>query len=240
MEKSDLLFWTDIMSDHGEFLSKALSSKEEKCIDDAIAFKNIFQQHRSQIDTNNYGEVNLENDIKLLILYKKSLVLKLLQCEITISFPPSFINHMINEASEFSSMFKAKNCSPLTDSPGLYIKRWIADASGHASTIISQLDPAETLLLQNAQYYKDNFDLLYKKCSEIEMIQVNLGVKDYSSLLKSEAIKVIESFVGFCENTIPLCDKCLVLKAGTFNSAVLKHFIKEHLYFIKKVNECLE
>ena len=60
------------------------------------------------------------------------------------SLPPTFYNHMINEAMFFYKTLKSLQTNamlnPLLENINLHII-WLPDASGHAATIACDLDP---------------------------------------------------------------------------------------------------
>ncbi|MDR0294207.1 MAG: DUF2935 domain-containing protein [Oscillospiraceae bacterium] len=100
-------------------------------------------------------------------------------------------------------------------------------------------DHAETILLKNTQHYKSVFDELYKKSSELEMIQNNLGEYGFIALLKTEVISGLRQFIGFCDDLVSLLNHCSVMCTGTFNSKTVNHYIKEHDYVINKITTCI-
>ena len=248
MDRNDLLFWTDILSDHAMFQVNALSYKEAKFIAEAERFHYFFKNSNESIRHGQNIDMHvLESNTSNFINFKKKIIVSLLNHSILINFSPSFINHMINEANEFlglfhplpqsenvESSFGASLESPLKP-PSLYTKIWLADASGHASTMASFLDLSETFLIQQAEYFKFTFDNLVKKASEINMTGENLKTDINTDLLKEETIGTLEEFIKFCEKTGELLDKKTIMGIGTFSSAVTNHFIKEHRYFINKI-----
>ena len=262
MDRNDLLFWTDILSDHAMFQANALSYKEAKFIAEAERFHYLFKSSNESIQQGQNVDMHiLENNTSRFIDFKKKIIINLLNHNILINFSPSFVNHMVNEANEFLGLFHAPSRPQKTEpslnssitsvsgpsaghSPAsypLYIKIWLADASGHASALASFLDLAETPSIQQGEYFKFAFDNLGKKASEISMIAENLK-EDVSvellknvELLKEETINTLEEFIKYCEKTGELLDKKTIMGIGTFSSIVTNHFIKEHRYFIDKV-----
>ncbi len=236
MNKEDLMFWTDILSDHAFFQINAFSPKEEKHINIAKQFYTIFKtaNHHVSKEGINIDLDSLENQVKNFISFKKNIVYELLNRNILINFSPSFINHMINEAKEFESLFHYDSPKD-TKNPPVYIKHWILDASGHASTIMGSLDAAETSYINSAEFYKIKFDKLHKKVSEMEMIHDNLKSQmDYDHLI-NEIIVSLDKFITLCENLGKLLDRCKIMSMGTFSPMVTSHFVKEHIYFIDKL-----
>lgn len=241
MERIDLLFWTDILSDHAKFQINALSSKEEKYIAEAKNFKELFKKYNELITSGQNIDMRvLENDTAKFIAFKKKIIYELLNHNIAINFSPSFVNHMVNEANEFLDMLHSGTCAEKTEEPPLYIKIWLADASGHASTLSSFMDLAEVPLIHQAELFKELFDKLGKKASEIDMIQKNLGIGVDIRLLTSETVEILQEFIDFSRKIGELLDNKKIMAIGTLSSDITSHFIKEHKYFIDKLKTCIQ
>ena len=231
MNKSDLLFWTDILSEHAMFQMNAFSSKEEMYILEAKRFHKLFKGYNEAIASKKAIDMAvIEGDVSKFIDFKKKIIFELLRHNLLISFCPSFINHMINEANEFMNILHGKE-----QEMSLYIKIWLADAAGHATTLASSLDFAETVEIQRAEYFKDTFDRLSKKASEINMIRDNLKMDVDLSLLKEEVVSFLEDFIDYSGELGELLDSKRVMSSGTLSSVVTNHFISEHRYFIGKL-----
>ena len=240
MTRNDLLFWTDILSEHAMFQTNAFSYKEERFIAEAEKFHQIFKSYNQVIlSGNNVDLRTLESDTIRFIDFKKKLIFGLLQHQVKINFSPSFINHMLNEADEFLSILRSGSCPVKTENAALYIKTWLADASGHASTLSAFLDLAETPSIRKAEFFKNVFDNLDKKASEISMISGNLKTKINIELLKEEVIEALNAFIQFCAKTGELLDNNKIMSAGTLSSMITNHFINEHKYFIHKIQTCV-
>ena len=241
IDRADLIFWTDILTDHARFQISAFAPSEETYIREAMNFQLTFEQyHQAAQTTMDSASLSyLMHDVAKFIDFKKAIITNLLQCNVQINFTPGFINHMVNEASEFLSLLSENTtCAAKTKHPATYIKIWAADAAGHTAAIIANLDPAETLLIENTQHYKTKFDNLCKKSMELEMIQANLGHTNYH-LLKAETLAALKHFITFCQELSTLLDNCNILSSGTFSAAITNHFIKEHEYVIRKLNSCM-
>ena len=240
MDKYDLLFWTDILSEHAKFQINAFSHKEGNYISTAERFYHNFIKYNQTIEYGkNVDMYALENDVIKFISFKKEIIFNLLHHNILINFSPSFINHMVNEANEFLGMFRSGICPEKTQNPSLYIKIWLADASGHASTLSAFLDLAEVPNIQHAEFFKDMFDKLGKKASEITMIKENMETHVDVSFLKEETIEALDEFILYVEKIGELLDSKRIMSVGTMSSEITTHFVKEHRYFINKLNTCL-
>ncbi|MCL2285352.1 MAG: DUF2935 domain-containing protein [Firmicutes bacterium] len=240
MDNNDLLFWTYILAEHAMFQANAFSYKEEKYIAEAEKFHNTFSIYNQAISANRSIDLHaLENDTVSFISFKKKIIADLLQHSVLINFSPSFINHMVNEADEFLSILRFGTCPAKTENPTLYIKTWLADASGHASTLSAFLDLVETPTIRRAQSFENIFDNLGKKASEMSMIGENTQVNLNVELLKEEVTETLNDFIQFCITTGQLLDKKQIMAAGALSSEITNHFVNEHHYFLHKIQTCV-
>jgi len=240
MDNNDLLFWTYILAEHAMFQTNAFSHKEEEYITKAEQFNQIFTTYNQVAASNQSIDLHtLEIDTISFIDFKKKIIIDLLQHKVLIGFSPSFINHMVNEADEFLSILRFGTCPIKTEHPTMYIKTWLADASGHASTLAAFIDLAETPTIRQAESFKNLFDALGKKTSEMNMISENLKTNPNLELLKEEVTEALNKFIQFCITTGRLLDKQQIMSAGTLSSDITNHFINEHQYFIHKIRTCM-
>ena len=240
MDNNDLLFWTYILAEHAMFQANAFSHKEESYIAKAEEFNQIFKTYNGAIASKQSIDLHaLENDTISFIGFKKKIIANLLQHKVLINFSPSFINHMVNEADEFLSILRFGTCPDKTETPALYIKTWLADASGHASTMAAFIDLAETPTIKRANSFKNMFDKLSKKASEMNMISENLKTNVNLELLKEEVTETLNEFIQFCITTGKLLDKKQIMSVGTLSSDITNHFINEHQYFMHKIQTCM-
>ena len=236
MHNEDLLFWTGILADHAKFQINAFSPKEVLLIKEAEKFHLYFAEKNEALKQKENVDINdLEKHTSDFIDFKKSMITSLLHHNILINFSPSFINHMVNEADEFLSMLRGSVLPGKMENPPLYMKTWLADASGHASTLAAFLDFAEVPTIKQGQIFKQMFDDLGKKASEVTNIKENLHTDIDVGLLKNEVIYTLDEFIKYCEGVGELLDEKKIMSIGTLSSEVTNHFIKEHNYFIQKL-----
>jgi len=218
------------------FQTNAFSHKEEKYIAEAEKFHQTFSIFNQALLSQRSIDLHtLEKDTECFIDFKKKIIFDLLQHNVLINFSPSFINHMVNEADEFLSILHSGTCPKETKNTTLYIKTWLADASGHASTLSASLDLAETFTIRQAQSFENIFDKLGKKASEMNMISDNLKIDINIELLKEETAEVLNKFIQFCITTGELLDNKKIMSTGTLSSQITNHFIHEHQYFLHKI-----
>ena len=235
MDHNDLLFWTYILADHAMFQANAFSYKERTHIETAEAFHHIFTTYNQAISAKQSIDLTaLENDTARFINFKKEIITGLLSHNLRIGFSPTFINHMVNEGAEFLHILQAA-CPAKTQDPAQYIKKWLADAYGHAFTLAASIDLAETSTIHQAKGFATSFNRLYKKAGEIQTLSKNLGATPDLALLKEETATMVEAFTQFCFTAGGLLDSKQLMSTGTLSSEMTNHFINEHTYFLHKM-----
>ncbi|MBZ4647290.1 MAG: hypothetical protein PWR27_999 [Petroclostridium sp.] len=244
----EIFFWSGIMRDHGEFQLITLSSREPQYIITSQYFKNAF------ISLRNEAEKLLEKPtcpaVKELISrvipvlvnfinYKRLLVRKLLECDIELGLPPTFINHMINEAMEFyRTLCMIQTNIPRNTTAGniLLHKIWLPDAAGHAAAIASDLDATETILIKEAENFKNTFEHLFIKATELgqmlERTNLNNGSLEW---LNEQVEKNIEDFIHFLSKIRDLRKKCKAM--STLKPLFPDHMIREEQYYLSNIKE---
>ncbi|HYF83276.1 MAG TPA: DUF2935 domain-containing protein [Clostridia bacterium] len=240
--RKDIVFWLGIMRDHAMFQTNAFTVKEMSCVQTSMYYKNYFQNAIKKFENCKNLEEEMLSDLlsalESFIEYKKGILRSLLMCNIQMNFPPTLINHQINEAMEFRHLFMMPEES-IVDTPAelaSQIKIWLADASGHAAGLMSFLDPAEALITTEVQMFKEKFDKLLIKASELEMMLNRVGLYDGAlMLLAEETIEWLENFTAFLGKFKELRTKCKVLGNGTLSPLIPDHFMREHMYFVSKI-----
>jgi hypothetical protein len=105
-----VFFWTTIMRDHSEFFLLTFSSKEVEYIEKVKEYKKIFIQLGNELkkDSTLSDSIieHIYNTVVDFIGFKQEVLGKLILCDIELNMPPTFVNHMINEAMEFLRTLK--------------------------------------------------------------------------------------------------------------------------------------
>ena len=242
----EMRFWTAIMRDHGEFLITGLSSREQDFIWNAYFFRNSFaalhEEVKKYMDSPDLTcVINLANNCVPLLVnfinFKKIILTKLLKCNIEIVFPPTFINHMINEAMEFYRTL----CIIQTNVPvNTYMENlrlhiiWLPDAAGHAASIASNLDPVEKVLINKAQKFEKCFNCLFIKAYELEKMLERACLENGTlEQLNEEVEEKMQEFVCFLEKVLKLREECRVM--GTIKPLIPYHMIREENYYLAQI-----
>ncbi len=239
-------FWSGIMRDHCEFFLISLSHRETELINIALFYKNAFinilyeskalSEVQSPIET-----TDLTNKVLPLLLnfinFKRLALRRLLKCDIELNLTPSFINHMINEAMEFYRDICTINTSIPVDPTVQNImlhKIWLPDASGHAASISTQLDPTETSLIKEADNFKKAFDNLYIKAVELgQMLERACLANGSLEWLNTEVETKINEFICFLDKVRKLRVCCKAL--GSLKPLIPDHMIREEKYYLANI-----
>ncbi len=241
----DLNFWSGIMRDHAEFQLMNLSSRESQFAMTSQKFKNIFEQIYSEteklIQNPNEQEIEIMRKVCPILIeyinYKKLLLKKLLECDIELNLPPTFVNHMINEAMEFYRTLNMLQSNVPIDKVSeniLLHTIWLPDAAGHAASIASNLDPTEALLIKEAEEFKKTFNCLFIKASELEQMLPRVCINSHAlEFLNEEVINEISKFICYLEKIKELREKCKAM--GTLNPLIPDHMMREEKYYLSKI-----
>lgn len=247
-KKSDVLFWLEIMKDHAEFHISTLAPKEKNFIENATYFMKFFKTMIEKVqEEENWNKYipEIYNTLNMFIDYKRSIVRGLLTCKLEINLPPTFINHQINEASEFNYLLtKPESYYEISQMPLIFmnfLKNWIADASGHAAGCASDLDSTETLFINEALSFKNSFDMLNIKAQELHMMMMQTGAgSGPDKFLADQLSDLLKSFIVYLKKLRKLRSDCLVLATGTFKPLLPDHMIREHEYVLGKIKEYMD
>jgi hypothetical protein len=248
----ELLFWTGIMRDHGEFLVTALSSRERETVQGAENFRNIFIGFRNEaqalVGTNNITlalelATRVRPELINFINFKRQILRRLLQCNIEINFPPAFINHMINEANEFlRTIDRILNPNLAIDmvnaaQENLRLHRiWLPDGAGHAASVISTLDPNEATLIEEAKTFKASFEQLFLKAIELSQMLPRASLMDGNlNRFNQDVAILLTEFVRYLRRLRELRGQCTVL--GTLKPLMADHMIREENYYLNNIQD---
>ena len=244
--RTELVFWTSVMRDHGEFHYLSLSPNEKDAIEAARNFKNLFDQLNKEATALSVGvsKANVQDliarsrvAVKQLIDFKTMMLKDLLTCKIELTMEPTFLNHQINEALEFYQVLndKVNPCTDALENIRLH-KVWLPDASGHAKYIASNLDGVEENYIAISLDFVEVFDNLFKKAFEMFTEFERTQLEDNAlSHLNLEVDMVISDFISFLEELKSLRSECKLLATGTTSALIFDHMIREEKYYLNKI-----
>lgn len=243
----DFRFWNKIMIDHSIFILNSLSVSETEYLEKANYFYNAFSNQYNSLIESQISEIEIRSIKELVysfIDFKKLLLKDLLSCNLKITQTPTFINHMINEALEYYRILSIYDNSIKidVDCENLRLhKIWLADASGHANFIASQLDNIEELLKKEALNFREVFNSLFIEAFELAKMFERIQLENNNVILFNQKVKLImESFINFLNELIVLKGECKLLTTGTFDKSVPEHMKNESEYYLKIIEHYLK
>ncbi|MGG0808403.1 DUF2935 domain-containing protein [Brevibacillus laterosporus] len=237
-------FWLQILGDHSRFIFESLAPKEQTEIEQANYFIHTFDRlldyarknlSAKEIDTLNQ-QANTET--KNLRQFKLHLLERHLIGKISISLPPTFINHMVNELEEYERILEACLAGdwPPSFHPLHFHLLWLSDAAGHADTITSLLDMVENDYRQKSKHFTKQFQHFYLKAIELAgYLRTNLSEFPALSRFNHQAEMEIQLFQGFLHELEELRLKDEVL--GTLSPLMADHMSREECYYLMKLSE---
>ncbi len=243
----EIRFWTAIMRDHGEFILTSLAYNEQQAINQAMYFKDSFSRlhEYSKViagvskSNDSLGTLVQESSALLtaFINFKKVLLQRHLQCRLNTSLPPTFYNHMINEAIDFcKTLFDIQNgikVNPICNNIDLH-RKWLPDSAGHAATIACDLDPVEKQLSSKAKGFDKHFSGLAKKADELGMMLMRTCLANgVLEQLNREAKMVLEDFICYLDKIWILTSECKVL--STIKPLMPFHMMREEIYYLENI-----
>jgi hypothetical protein len=236
--KEKIDFWLNIMIDHCTFFLLTLSSKEMNYINDVKQFQKIFinlDQKDKDITMPFIDEIS--NQVNKFIEFKKVVLKQLISNNIELNLPPTFVNHMINEAVEFyNELQKIKlniKENPIAENLSAH-KLWLPDAAGHASAIIATLDPTEVEEINKAKYFEISFNNLFIKVNELNKILIRTNFEDGNlKYFNKQVIYKITEFIDFLHDINSLRMQNSLL--GYLNPLMPDHMIREEEYYLKNI-----
>ncbi|MDN9012020.1 DUF2935 domain-containing protein [Brevibacillus laterosporus] len=237
-------FWLQILGDHSRFIFDSLAPKEQAEIERANYFVQTFDRLLDYARMNlSPEEINTlcqqaSAETQNLRQFKLHLLERHLIGKISISLPPTFINHMVNELEEYERILEAclagnwpPSCHPLH-----FHLLWLSDAAGHADTITSLLDMVENDYRQKSKHFTKQFQHFYLKASELAgYLRTNLAEFPALSRFNHQAEMEIQLFKGFLHELEELRLKDEVL--GTLSPLMADHMSREECYYLMKLSE---
>jgi hypothetical protein len=186
-----------------------------------------------QINTLTSSAYSAANEIRS---FKLHIIKRQLTSKILINFPPTFLNHMVNEVDEYLFILSniMNNRLPVSN-PIHYHLLWLLDGAGHASGIMSDLDMVENYYIKRSEAYLNSFKQLYIKSVEL-CGYMRTGLYQFPSLgqLNTEADNVMNSFKDFLKELEKLVKNKRIL--GSIQPLVLDHMFREECYYLTKLS----
>jgi hypothetical protein len=234
-----IYFWSGIMKDHSDFILTNLSSKEIELIKNAKYFKDEFSEiHTSSKENTTEEFINkVTSLLSSFIDFKIYILQRLLTSNIEFNLPPTFVNHMINEAiafyTELQGIQKQNAINDIEEIIKLH-QLWLPDASGHASSIATLLDPTEMLDINEAKKFANDFNDLSIKINELsKMYERTDAINDALKYLNEQVRMKIADFIYFLSRIRELTIHSKIL--GVVKPLYPDHMIREEQYYLSSL-----
>ncbi|RXT05249.1 DUF2935 domain-containing protein [Ammoniphilus sp. CFH 90114] len=237
-------FWLQVLGDHARMLLDQLSPKEQEEVKKAQNFIQVFDQLLIQARQNLAEKelASLTNTAKKqaeeIRGFKLHLIRRHLTEQIAIGFPPTFINHMVNEVEEYLRIldFLTKGTVPPPMHPVHHHLVWLLDAAGHSAGIAADLDMVEKKLKKQSEKFAMTFEQFYIKAVEVAgymrtSLQHFPALDRFNHQVEVE-ILVFTQFLRELE-AMELQQKVL----STLAPLILDHMAREECYYLTKLAE---
>ncbi|MGM0881879.1 MAG: DUF2935 domain-containing protein [Bacillota bacterium] len=238
-------FWLQILGDHARFILNALSPKEQKDIEIAAQYIQLFDQllHKSKMPdaASNLVELNKEAYELTISLrtFKLSLLQRVLLGQVAIGFSPTFLNHMVNELEEYVKILVALlEGKPVPHYSALHHDLlWLPDAAGHAASIAMNLDVVEKRLIEKSEEFEQHFNEFYLKAIELAGYLRTLRTH-YPAIDKFHVDVNLEMivFMAFLKEIEELGISAELL--SRINPLIPDHMYREECYYLLKLSQC--
>ena len=175
---ADTLFWTDILSEHGQFFSMLMPGDElAQHRAEAERFKQQFAQHfdlarTARIDASNYATLNRQTIelVKPFIEWKHRLGEAQARGKIRSLVWPDFFEHTALEAERFTRRLGVMATGRAELDRAEVIQFWAKIMEDHAEFIAHLLDPQEKTLIAASRKSADLFAKLRKDDSKVKAL----------------------------------------------------------------------
>lgn len=233
-------FWLQILGDHARFIHESLAPKEQKEIETAQSFIQIFDQLLGSVQTNSLLVLSnqaLEEGNKLRE-FKLHLMERQLTGDIHIGLGPTFLNHMVNELEEYLLVLgylKQGEAPPIFHELHHHAL-WLLDAAGHAGAISDHLDRVEKKIKEKSDDFTKDFEAFYLKAVELTgFLRTNLSTFPALEKFNQDTSLEMQLFMNFLNEIeeLGLSKKAL----GTFAPLMADHMMREECYYLTKLSQ---
>ncbi|MBH0332027.1 hypothetical protein ABH14_20095 [Brevibacillus brevis] len=237
-------FWLQILGDHARFIFQSLAPNEEEEIEKAVyfivSFDSLLDIARQNLSSDELDALNQQASelTQQLREFKLHILERHLISKISISLPPTFMNHMVNELEEYERIlhvFLSGSLPPANHPVELHLL-WLSDAVGHAATITSLLDMVEKDYQRKSEQFTKQFEHFYLKAVELAgYLRTNLdnfpALRRFNHQAEME-MKLFQVFLYELEE-MRMRDELL----GVFSPLMADHMSREECYYLMKLSE---
>lgn len=239
-------FWLQILGDHARFILDSLAPNEADAIQESQQFlqhSDYLLEHARRMAGASHEKWRELAQHALQLAerfrsFKLELIRKHLECDIKISLPPTFINHMVNEIEEYLRIlaFLSRGENPPMVHPVHHHNLWMLDAAGHAGAISDRVDSVEKKIVKRAQEFETTFEQFFLKAKEMAgFIRARQDLFPALQEFNKEASLEIKLFYHFLEELEEMRLDCRRL--GTLMPLMVDHMAREECYYLIKLHE---
>lgn len=240
----ELRFWLQIFGDHSRFIAESLAPSETERIAAAeafiVQFDRLLAQSRQELDDRQLAALAAESRMagERLREFKLSLIQAHLVGRIKIGLPPTFINHMVNEAEEALRImtFLAQGQQQPAMHPLHHDLLWLPDAAGHAGAINDKLDQVEKKLKLLSETFMKDWEEFYLKAIELAGY-LRTNVQRFPALSKFH--QDVELEMAMFRKFLQELEELRLTKEalGTLTPLMADHMGREECYYLTKLSE---
>ncbi|MCP1305746.1 DUF2935 domain-containing protein [Paenibacillus tyrfis] len=235
-------FWLQILGDHARFIFGSLPRKEESEAGKAGQFIHVFdlllEEARKDLSGNELMVLNRQANVyaQELRAFKLHLIKRHLTG--TLEVPPTFLNHMVNEAEEYLRLlqFLLSGTAPPLLPPIHHHLLWLSDAAVHAEGISRSLDLVEQDIIAKSEQFTRHFHSFYLKAIELAgYLRSNVSHFPALSRFNHQVALEIFLFKRFLQELeeLDLSEQLL----GTLSPLLTDHMAREECYYLIKLAE---
>ncbi|HHX77842.1 MAG TPA: DUF2935 domain-containing protein [Firmicutes bacterium] len=169
----EIRFWITIMKEHALFIKVSLPCDQTDLINEAQSFFELFKELEEEVQQAVIIDHCLLKAIikavKELIVFKRCVLRKMLECELRAAILPLFVDHITREAIHFLDII-VNPPAPKDPLRAIMIRSvfWLRIMKEHIEFIIHLLDPSERELLAQAEELLKVFRKLLETARDLE------------------------------------------------------------------------
>lgn len=239
-------FWLEVLRDHSQFIRDSLAPNEQTLVSQIDAFYQLFDHALAEVRTVqvHYQEEatkRFRNYTVQFIYWKQQVLEQQMNSLVTMHLPPTFLDHMIREATEYVSVIdRYLNPAPLSASALIMHSHllWLPDAMGHAGGIRSKLDLQEFEQYEIASEWVDQFQSLYLHALEMAT-KVRTRAEKIPSFIRFTRLSAdkITVFRKYLLELKELIEEREIL--STLHPLMPDHMARESYYYCEKISHLL-
>ncbi len=237
-------FWLQILGDHSRFIFHSFSPKEVHLVQRAghfiRTFDTLLEDARRPLTDEEWIPLsrNILAYVQALRDFKLELIKRHLVGNVSISLPPTFLNHTVNEIEEYLRILRYLTVGevPQEVHPVHHHLLWLSDAAGHSATMNDLFDPTEKDLKKKSEQFTQHFEHFYLKAVELAgYLRTHLAHFPALNRFNHEVeleIKLFQTFLSELEE-MRLNDEAL----GVLEPLMADHMYREECYYLLKLSQ---